>query len=401
MRKNTILILVMAFVAIIAHAQITLDSANFPVPAPGTEKLWLASSVGLKIPSTGAAQTWDLTNLKDSINSQGQYLRSSTKYYSIPVNPAFPSSRYFAGVTYVGQLGIVDEGFEDGTAKGYAITGFAFPVREDISLAAVTFGSTDSVIFPVQNYKFLRYLVKFPSTYKSSWNTAVHPVTNFLLDVGALNLKNAPGTYTQYLNVNDSVVGYGAMRVHYDSTSQKSEWDSVLMVQETYKEIDSIFIERQGLTDTVLSALGITNGASTATYSYIFYRRNTPTPFAVINTNASWNKATSGFWDANNTSPATGIEAISSDKSEISVYPNPVTSSNLSFNFVKQDNGPLLLNIANSLGQVVQSTLVNQPKGNVQMHVSLPAGIANGLYYYNITEKTGNAVMNGKFILNR
>ena len=94
-----------------------------------------------------------------------------------------------------------------------------------------------------------------------------------------------------------------------------------------------------------------------------------------------------------------GIQAVIDARAE--VYPNPVTTSNVKFAFAKQSNEPMLLNIANNLGQVVQTVPVRQLKGDVLVEVTLDASLANGIYYYNITQMSGKAFTTGKFILKR
>ena len=76
-------------------------------------------------------------------------------------------------------------------------------------------------------------------------------------------------------------------------------------------------------------------------------------------------------------------------KSEISVYPNPLSGEKISLQFIHQPAGKYLIRLLNSSGQMILSEAFNHPGGTYTKLMKVNANAAHGIYQLEIIKPDG------------
>ncbi len=365
MRKSILSIAVLLLAAS-THAQITLTSGSYPATLTGTDSLKVTTAASA-FPSFAAAANgmWDLTDVTDSTPVLYVYRVPTTTYQ-------FADSNFYSLSTYSYQGNVQSSNVASGLLE------YGVNVQQmGYSLAAVTFGPTDSLIIPAQDtiYSSPRTKIGFPATYHSSWSSNYHFNFHFIISVALVPLSHAPGVVSSYVTEQDSVIGWGQMRVK-TLAGTASSWFNVLQVQTKTSTVDSFFVNGAPASATVLGGLGVTQGQVTTTYEQNYYRPEEVTAFANVQfTDSTYSTPTKATTHTQRTIDLGVAEA--SAVATVGIYPNPVSGGEVTVT-LPAIGGTWSYELMDVSGKVLAANALSVT-GN-QAHVVLPS-VASGTCY--------------------
>lgn len=374
-----------------AQSPIILNNAGYPTTFPVTDNAKEGSNMAA-FPTLGTAgnnQSWDLGTVTYSGNS----------YYDrfTPTNSAFAGATYRAGLftTFAGGLQYVTSGYYTLSTAGLQRIGEEVRVRQALSIGAVTGNNADSVIFPIQTISYTGGSTPdlvFPATNGSNWSSSVGSTLNFNLTVTSQSLNNVPGQRRILRTANDTVVGWGRMRVMNDATGLPSGWMNVLQVRSRVAIRDSFYLGGSPAPATLLVPFGLSQGQITNVTYVKFYRASEYSPLveltynALNSTGAPSRMIVSQMRLASPTSVG-GVDAAE----DVRLFPNPVRGGAVS---VKLPAGQSFrYQIISVTGAVTaEGTLKASNAGEAS--VVLPASATTGIYYLTLyNERTGRLVL--------
>ncbi len=365
--KQALLTTIALALAVNTNAQITLNSGSYPASLTGTDSL-KATVAASAFPSFTAMAngTWDLSSVTDSTAVLYAYRVPSSSYQ-------FADSNFYSFSTYAYQGNVQSANTSTGLMEyGIDVQLAAY------SLTAVTSGPSDSIVIPVQStlYSAPKTKIAFPATNLSTWMSVYHFDFNFVISVAFAALTSAPGVVRTYTKEQDTVIGWGKMRVK-NLVGGASNWYDVLQVKTVTSSVDSFFISGVPASPTLLSALGLTQAQVTKTYEQNYYRTMEVTPFANVqfsdSTYATPTKATTHAQRLVNV----GVDELNNQLS-VSVYPNPVTANKVTIT-LPAISGSWSYELVNLNGQVV--TNGSLAVVGTEATIAIPAYVANGTYY--------------------
>jgi len=400
--KKTVILVIFSCMAMLAKAQLTLDSLDYPVPEIETDSL--VSLPGLNsLPKQGANMEWNY-------GSAFFYRGLSSIGFSAPANNKFTTATrssiqsFLLGGNNTAETIVKNTLYFTDNVSGYAYIGYSIKRQSLISRGPGGLG--DSLIFQVFDTSFAanpQYILKYPAAYGSSWSYAARLTYHLRFYTSPVGIYGYyPGLEIIYRTVTDSVVGWGNMVLPYVKDTSITVGYPVIMIKESWVDIDSFQVSLPSYSSENIQQLlqknNLFQGQKNGTFTYTFYRAGYSAPLAKFWANdAEFHYLESAGFDPNNTM-RTGIKNISMPV-VADIYPNPVTSSGFTITFARQDNAPKNLTITNSLGQVVQRLPLAQNQTTATINV--PPSLANGMYYYTITETEGGGMVSGKFVLVR
>jgi hypothetical protein len=369
--KKQLLILSVILSPGLLKAQITLTQANAPTVSILTTSD-TANSVKLlaTYPDLSAKTnaTWDMTLVKDS-------LLFSTFNGAI-TSAVFPNATFTIKKEYsfAGSLKYFTQAMLAVTANGVVQYGESIN-RQAISLAAVSGGANDSLIFPKQDVIFSadKVEIKYPCGMGTTWVSSPKFTTNFGITIASLGLNKTNGKRQSELTVTNTVVGWGKMRVN-DKGGNPTEYMDVLQLQIENSIKDSFFLAGKPAPTALLNAFGLTQGQVSKSYERQFLRKGEFRPLVEISyTDNTYSKKNFCEVHKQRFQAAAGTTDVTTNHFE--VYPNPVTDYSFMIGGDDLKKGNLKFILLNSLGQEVIGAEV--PSNG---EVNLSESISSGLY---------------------
>ncbi len=375
------------FICVIVSAQpITINSTDIPIPAGPFNNIQY-SPISPPAPSMGDSMTWDY----------------STFSGSVPIPQVFsPESDVF--FTNAG-IDVQRQGFKDlNTTAGYEVitkfdfnsngvyeSGLAVPFQA-YELSAVTGSTLDSLIFPDQKYLLNDPItvMQFPFTAQSSWHSSGKRSVDFNLTVGLFSLNNAPGqqVYTKFRN--DSIVGWGKMRVY--TLSGPSIWYDVLMNRFEEYSIDSFYLNGTPASQLLLDAFSVAQGQKTNVfYGYDFIRAGSFNYLVRVDfaADSTYSFVLGTYQNMDN---IVGVDDVNSITYSSVVYPNPVSNDfiNVLVKGIDLKEGRYVL--SDMTGKRVQEGDVEY--ANEIIKIRTRYGLMNGTYFLTIQNNKGDKLIN-------
>jgi hypothetical protein len=359
------------------NAQISLSQSSYTTTFAGTRDTVLNSILSSTYPSLlGAANAnWNLSN-SVSLTSMTQIPHVS------PYTTAYANAQYadsvmfsFSGFAY---LAYVENAI---TGTGFVALGEHIS-RQSVHPTGSGFSANDSIIFDNQNivYSTPDTLLSFPATYNHYWHNSYNYDFNFHLDVALLSFSNTPGTVRAYVNVLDSVVGWGTMKVlNLDGTV--SSPINVIQVQESRSTMDSFFISGAPASAFVLGAFQVTQGQTTMSYTQNFYQVNQVTPLASVTfTDGTFVTGSAAHTMA--TGPlSTGVQNLNGNEG-VTMYPNPVKGGNVVVKIENATSGNYTYSLIDINGKTIAAGNLNMNGG--EAIIGIPGMLAGGIYFMQI-----------------
>jgi len=356
-------------------AQITLNQSSYNTNNIGVDTL-LQTTSGSTYPNLAAAASasWDMTVVTDTsaVFVLARVATSGSAQFADSVHQAFGPVVYNLNVqSSVTSTGIVDYG--------------ANILRQATSISALTGTSTDSIIIDSQNivYSSPDVQIAFPATFNSSWTSTYQYDFNFQLSLTyppVFSYDHAPGIVRAFITEKDSVVGYGQMRVK-DINGNPSGYMPVLQIQSTVTTADSFFVNGAPATGTLVALFGLSQGASTSSYSQYYYRPMELTPLANVSYNDNtYSQPSAAQTHAQRLTPE--AVTILANNTTINVYPNPVTNHTIYVDISGAQTGSWTYDLINVTGQTVATAAISSN----HTQVALSSTLASGIYYLRVNQ---------------
>ena len=361
-----------------ASAQITLTQSSYPTSVLGTDSLKMTVYSSAFPPLNAmTAGLWDLSTVIDSTplfyilhvpDVTYQYGDSCNKYIAERFN--------YQGNTQcsVDIAGILEYGINI--------------KRDSIDLLSLTGGSTDTLIINAQNmaYSAPRTKVAFPATYNTKWSSVYSSDLAIDLSVASLGYSHAPGFIRRYTTQQDTVIGWGKMRVK-DAVGVPSDSFNVLQVQTTITTVDSFFLNGLPFSNLLLLTLILNQGATDTIYQQNYYQPQEIVPLAEVTfTDATYAQPKSAVTHVKHMIGTTAIADQRSGK-RYSVYPNPVSGNVLFVDLPNDTKDGLSYVLIDAAGKAITQGKRNASGSHAAL--TLPATTAPGTYYLRLKGENG------------
>jgi len=348
-------------------AQITLTQSDYTSRITGTDSLKISASFS-SFPSLAeiASGTWDLSTVTDSAPNFYAYRVPSAMYQ-------FADSNIYNVLVFSYQGNLQSSILSTGIME----YGVSIPYK-GINLYAYGGGRWDSLIIDSQYmaYSSPHTKISFPATFNTSWSSSYSADFHFHLTVGSFTLRDAPGFIRTYTNEKDSVTGWGTMRVK-NRYGGPSAWFDVLQVQSVITTTDSFFLNGSPFSDSLLLALGITQGSVSNSYVQNYYRTGELTPFAQVNfSDGSFGVAVSAVTQVSDLFNV-GVPGL--QQTSLNLFPNPVTSGNTITLTLPENSGNWSYNLTDITGKTVAKGPLTISGTNAQIEIPLRAKPGNYL----------------------
>lgn len=384
MRTILPLTLAMAFTLIghAAFAQITITKADYPVVL-GEDPFTVDVNKGTKLPEEGADKTYDYSSLKISSEEE-------ETYYDATDIKAFPEATVFTNVDMtVAGFDFRTRHYTATTDDGHYEVGRT-QFDSTHSLLMVTGNAADEMHFPTADLPYPNHksFLKFPATYKDSWEETQIETTQFDLTVAAFGLNKTPGEVRRRRITTREVVGYGKLTLPGKDAKPSKSID-VLLLKYFETRIDSVFLGGAPAPPALLAAFQFTQG-NTSTYRvYIFETKGFGLQPLFINYDEGGNAEKATY------RPRTAdvVNSISSIEHNLEVYPNRVREGQLIT--VKLGQNETLDNLRLLSMQGTEIPMVKMDNNQFL----IPMGIKPGLYVYEARNTTETKVAVGKIIV--
>lgn len=383
MKKITILFAVL--VSLTATAQITITQSNFPRPAAFEDTAMSSNQSGLALPSEGANQVWDYSNVSPTGMGTSSYTDAT-------------SSTDFPGALQSNNANLNFQGFIIEGDAYFAVDSLGWygmgRTNEAVSypLGAVGGGPNDSLKFldEVVTFGGRLNLLQFPLTYQTTWTNAQTEVTSFELTVVAASLSNTPGNRTRLRTDTREAVGYGKLIIPNAAGNPSDSMDALLIkIYRTY--LDSFYIGGSAAPQQLLNTFGLTQGSIQLDTFYVFYAADFGAP--VMNINTDGNTVTSVFY---RTAAATNTVSSVQEVSQLQAvcFPNPAKAGNTVVIEAEASHaGATQANIINLQGQQLsQVPLATSTAQTNRYRFALPDNLPVGIVILQLQNNNGQTL---------
>lgn len=375
----------------IGQTPITLTQANYPIFTQFDQR----QPSSITNPNVAANQTWDYGSVGGTLATPSVYTLETDPFYT-----AAGIDVWNNGFVYMTpSLGYNVAWEYDFNANGVDEAGiYVYPQAYD--LAGLTGSTNDSIFYPLQAYIFTspRRILKFPCTYNDSWNSVSRREVNFVMNVPAFGLNYAQAKHIFTVTKQDTIKAWGKMRLY--TTGGPSIYYDVIMNKIKQTTIDSFYLGGSPAPAALLSGFGVSQGQTTVSNRYIFYRENYSTPMAVFNYGSNnYTTPSSVFLEAANLQTSgTSIEEVDIAHAAL-FFPNPTNSGLINVQFVGLNLPQVNYAVIDLQGKVVQSGSTNMNEGNIS--IALNAGLANGMYHVQINDNSKGMIASEQIVVNR
>lgn len=377
-----------------AFGQVTITYENFPREVAFIDSVY--SSIlpqAYPLPTEGADQLWDYSNIAGTNLFEFEYLDASSE-------TDFPNAfnkrnltLFFQGFEIAGTL--FDSLDEDGWYEmGRRTEAVAH------SITTLTGGANDTLFFPfnIDLFGERADFLEFPATYQSSWTGTYVETTPFELTVAGFGLQNTPGEQLRTITDSREIVGYGKLIIPDDNDDPSNEMD-VLLIKSEVSIVDSFFLMGNPAPPALLGAFNVSQGQTSSSSAYLFYMPNYGKPVMRVAVNANGTEPSNIAFrkDATRTtSTPTSLNEVSLNN-KLGVYPNPVsTGQSVTVNFnTLVDNAEITL--TDITGRTVHKNTINTPSEHTRLNIP---ELSSGVYILNVSAQNGTLVKSSKILVN-
>lgn len=358
-----------------AQAQITLNQSSFAGWIPDDQ------SIRDNQPTTaaiGANTTWDYASLGSTGTTQYGYYPAADQ--------DFTTATFGSDIQYkFSALGYVSYAYGAVTANGIQRFGEKLQ-RQAIPIGTLTGNANDSLVFLQQTvvYTSPRNLLSLPATMNSTGSSNYSFSTAFELTATPFGLNDAPCVRRTYVKINDTVKGWGKMRV-LDMVDDTSGYMNVLAVQSHVENTDSFFLNGNPAPPSMLAAFGLTQGMITKAYRIRWFRAGEVESLML----ATYTDGTYTTQSANEShmdrlaTPTKVSELVA--VSNMVLYPNPVVNGTINLSMDNVLPGvPCTYELYNVAGQKMATNTMYVNGGNASIKVD---GTATGIHYLRVYQQ--------------
>lgn len=370
--KNSLLIILL-FVCYSGYSQIIVNKANLYVEHGDVATLELP---GLTVnPSSGPNQTWNLSAL-----SKGNldYLN-----YEAGTSASFPAavSKLDEDVSIGGAFTIPATRYYGSVDGGFGVIGISVP-QTTVPIDGITGTAGDKITFAAQDDIQNAFHIPFPLTYGGKYTTSNRLVMDGKLTAAVLSLSNADFAYVEHTIYEDTVTGWGTMRLPHPTASSTIDYE-VLRVDRKITVIDSVYIQGMPAPSSLLAQFGLIQGRTNVYYRSQFYSPNSKLYMLRINymSDATFSTPHNAFSNAS----AYGLGAASDKLNDTKIWPNPVSGNTLNVQWNKAETAHKIT-LTDIQGRIICNRNI-QVQG--QYTLSLPEELPSGLYTLEVTGENG------------
>lgn len=374
-----------------AQTPITIVAADMPIP---TGPINVDDITGLsagEVPATNAF--WDYSNFFGND-------RVSADYY-----PEFVPFFLDAGVdVYRGMTKNINAGF------GYQIyqefdfnANGVYDVGVDVegggnTLLPFTGNINDSIFIPAQREiaSVPRRIIEFPFTENSSWSSSSRRVTDIIINIPDFGLNYAPLQHAYTWVRQDTIVGWGKMRV-YTPDGPSISYD-VLMDQIEEYTLDSFYLNGAPAPSALLNAFGITQGQKTEEANrYNFYRKGDFGYLAshYFGDDDTFTNVINSYVGTDNIETAPPSAVIDRATYSTLLYPNPTTGSEINIKVMGGHFEPSGYQVFDAMGRLVKQGAL-QTNGS-EFQVKLGEPLPKGFYLIQLKDRQMRSILSEQF----
>lgn len=282
--------------SLIAQVSLSFNDLN---PKNSDTMTWFIVPASVSVaPIEGGAVHQDYLNVQVSS-------AISTLIYKPSDGTLIPnSSRFYSDNASTGIFSIVNNNYE--SVANNEILWLGYETQPDsISLASITMGIHDKIIFPKKEHTFAQppTILQFPITPQSIWQSNARMKSDFRLTILGAGYDNSNGNYIQNRNSKTTVVGWGT--TSYSLNNSPSAPLIGMLLKETITETDSFLVDDYPIGDDLLAILGLQQGMSRSKVIYKFYRSGQEKPLFICRTDG--NNLISSFVIDNDTTYARNL----------------------------------------------------------------------------------------------
>jgi Secretion system C-terminal sorting domain len=390
--KNKFTQIALLLMANAAYGQITINASDMPVP-PETVNLSFTNTI--TTPTKGANQTWNYgTVAPSSLASNVFYAETNPTFTAAGVDVYYDVTQKFNANFYY------DASYEyDFNANGVDDKGF-YVYKQAYDLASFTGSNLDSLKMDEQSILLQspRRFVKFPFTMGDTWSSISRRPVNFTLSVAAYGLVNTPAQHVATVHRQDTVVGYGKLRV-YTLGGPSAPYD-VLMNKVVQYTTDSFYLGGAPAPTALLTAFGVSqNQRLDDNYFYNFYRKGHYNYLMRVNFNdGNFNSINSVYTNIDDIAPLAIAESNKELYSTI-VYPNPCTTNDLQVIINGNTFGDVQYYITDVTGKLIAQNKIQSAMQFIKIPIADDWN--NGIYTLHISNQSNKEIVNETFTIQR
>lgn len=379
------------------YAQITITAADVPAPkAPFN----MDDVTGLiPNPTPSANFTWDYGNIFGNNPFTNNYYEETTPaFVAIGIDSYQPGFKSLTSGLSPNLGYNLDYEF-DFNAEGADDAAQYIPAQ-NYSIGALTGNTKDTLYIPTQAYQWgtPRRIMQFPFTYQDSWFSLSVRQTNFNLTVTAFGLNKIPGTHLYAIVRQDTIAGWGKMRVY--TPNGPSVYYDVLVDQITQFAIDSFYLGGSPAPPTILTPFGMTQGQITDVNNRLnVYRKGSFQYLFSTYYGANDHTVTPLGEFVNTDDLVTSTENPNKDNFSVLVYPNPCRGNDVNVKVYGLTTDLTDYQIMDVLGRTVSSGKINNSAGIINL--SLPQTCNDGTYFIYLNDSNGKTIINEDFLIQR
>lgn len=381
---------------VLAQGQaITLHATDMPLP--GTFNCLDLSSFGSPpAPVVSSGGLWDYSPYWCAAYFSYVYnAETDTFFTGAGINVNHPTFKTLGTVV---SYNVVSELKADAT--GVAEAALQVP-SQGFDLSGCTTTPTDSILFPLQSALCTtqKEIIHYPLTMSSAWSSTSRRVANFVLTIAADSLNHVAGQHIYTVHRSDSVVGWGSARVSVGTGA--SILYPVLIDRMSEYTQDSLYLNGVPAPDTVLTTLGVVQGARTSKINeYNFYRSgefNALLSF-YYGSDSTFTTPTDVSLDTDNLEPLpTGIASQNTAPVTSVIYPNPVIGTDIHVILTDNKTTPARYVVSDKNGKTVVTGAVNNQ--GIQTSIHLPTALAPGTYQMNLFDDDGGMMLSEQIVV--
>lgn len=313
MYTRLLLLFVFSSSTLCLFAQLSLDVSNFP-PIK-TYRVSSTNDLG-SLPFAGENMQIFLDTTATSPAGQISYEKVSDDFFKKDCDAYSVGSMNVNGLTYN-----INYYFST-NQNGFHENGIYIPAQA-YSQGALTGNNKDSIIFEEQKYILTqpREILQFPVSAGYFNESVSRRVAKFKIHIPAYGLNYAPAQHVANVVRQDTVTGWGKMRV-YTPSGPSPAYD-VLVLFSLQHQIDSFYLNGNPAPGTLLTAFGQKQGQRTNVRNRIYYyRANRSAPLLLANLNEDVTAFTSLFFDADSLQAPSLVNDV--EKNLVTtLFPNP------------------------------------------------------------------------------
>lgn len=369
-------------------AQITINQGNFPRQKSFIDTVVDASFSSLTVPTHGSGQVWDFSGVSVAATNNYTYMDAS-------------SSTNFTGAwTYANRdldfqtLLIGSDEYESLDANGWYMLGRTIQ-EVTYSISTVSGGPNDSLKFVGGNYLYPGSYdqVRFPLAYQDQWVCNYRQDVDFELTVAAYALNQEPGKNSRYFTQDRKVVGEGTLVIK-DKNGNPSNPFNALLIRVVRNVIDSTFLSGAPAPAALMTAFGLTQGATEADSFYVFYAPGFGAPVMSMGIGAGNQIVYLAYRPgAAILGGPTQIENQMEFDSDFLLMPNPVNRGSVVGWKTRNPELNGSIHLYNSAGQlVIQKEFKTDYSGSG--NIQLPEAISPGIYFVKMLDESGVLIGN-------